>query len=278
MKESGAVHAGTLVGGAEARDRCTVMDMADDDDREDDRKDDPDRKRDRKHPNEHPVALLKAWRAGDRDAGHQLFKILAPMLTRYFQRLVYEMSEVRGLVDDVLMTLLTVDTPFKGPPEAFRSYVLGIAYNKFREWLRRKHYGERLIDFAADAEAVAEVTIDEIGLLDPSDFVERTEERKLILKGLRRIPVDYQLIFMLSLWMELTNAEIAEALGLPIGTVASRLRLAKERLEKALKGLKADPILLQETTETLSVWLKRMQALLPKKGPGKGGADEPGDD
>ena len=45
---------------------------------------------------------------------------------------------------------------------------------------------------------------------------------------------DEREILLLTAWAELTDAEIADALGLPVGTVKSRLSRAREKLRNRL--------------------------------------------
>lgn len=203
--------------------------------------------------------LLSRWRQGDNGAGRTLFAQFGPVITAYFQRKLYDTSEVAALVNATFYACITTRSPFAGPPTAVRSYLFGVAHNKLREYLRQKKSAGRLVDAAVDAEEVAEVSLGELEPRDPSDFAEQLEDRKLILKALRRIPLDYQLIFELSFWEGLGNAEIAEALGLPVGTVASRLRLGKDRLEKEVRALASSPMLLQTTTMTLSAWVQQVK-------------------
>lgn len=204
--------------------------------------------------------LLTCWRAGDNGAGKALFAKYGPLITAYFQRKLYVTDEVAGLVNDTFFACIATKKAFVGPPEAVRAYLFGIAHNKLREHIRRSYAAARLVDASADAAEVAEVTLNDLDPRDPSEFAEQAEDRKLLLKALRRIPLDHQLLFELSFWEGFSNAEIADALQLPIGTVASRLRLGRERLEKALRDLARSPALLQTTTMTLETWLARVRA------------------
>ena len=204
--------------------------------------------------------LLIRWRQGDRAAGKELYDRHSDSVLRFFMRLVYDTSEVQGLVNETFMACRTAVKPFEGTHEVVRGYILGVALNKFREFLRRQQKGNRLIDAHANAEEVAEVTVEELGLGDPSEFVEQNETHKLLLKALRKIPVDYQLLFLLSFWEELTNPQIAAILDLPIGTVASRLRLGKKRLEAQLKQFTENPALVETTRATFNQGWGDMEA------------------
>lgn len=203
--------------------------------------------------------LLTLWRSGDNNAGKALFTKYGPDITAYFQRKLYDTSEVAGLVNATFFTCIAARSPFLGPATAVRPYLYGIAHNKLREHLRQRKSATRLIDASADAEELAEASLGELDPRDPSDFVEQLEERKLILKALRRIPLGYQLIIELSFWEGLSNPEIAEALDLKLGTVASRLRLGREHLDRAVRALQSSPELLESTTMSLSTWIEHVK-------------------
>lgn len=205
--------------------------------------------------------LLARWREqNDRAAGEELFDRHNKVVVRYLLYHVWEKDDVESLVHDTFMTCKTATTQFQGEDAAFRPYLLGVAYNKFREYLRGKKHGSRLFDAHVDSETVAEVTAEDLDLKDPSAFVEQNEERKLLLKAMRRIPIDYQLPLHLSFWEELTNPQIGKALGLPVGTVASRLRLGKERLLTKINEFMADAALVESTRRTLLKWHEDISA------------------
>lgn len=64
-------------------------------------------------------------------------------------------------------------------------------------------------------------------LMDPEDLAGRAEARDLLDRILDKIPGDLRSVFVLFELEELTVDEVAELLGLPRGTVASRLRRAR---------------------------------------------------
>lgn len=207
------------------------------------------------------AATIAAARAGDaaakevvaksEAAGNELYERHYRDVHRFVVRLVYDTKEVEGVVQETFLTLRTGMAPFRGEDAAFRGFVLGIAKNKYYDYLRKCDRHNRLVDNRADPDRVAEVTPADLGLADPSGFVETTEEHKLLLKAMHRIAVDYQVALHLSFWHEQTNPQIAKILELPVGTVASRIRIGKERVHAKLDEFKDDPRLIQSTREVL---------------------------
>ena len=66
----------------------------------------------------------------------------------------------------------------------------------------------------------------------PGDDAERRRE---IEAALRRLPVEQREVLVLKIWNELTFEQIAETLGIPLNTAASRYRYALAALRKELK-------------------------------------------
>jgi RNA polymerase sigma-70 factor (ECF subfamily) len=77
--------------------------------------------------------------------------------------------------------------------------------------------------------------------LDPApsldELVDRRRARELLDVMLQEMPLELRVVFVLYEIEQLTSAEIAEVVGVPTGTVASRLRRAREdfaaRVERA---------------------------------------------
>ena len=68
--------------------------------------------------------------------------------------------------------------------------------------------------------------------------IEDQERNQLIEQAMRKLPDTYREVVTLKTWGDLTFAEIAEALGIPANTAASRYRYGLEELRKVL-GAKA---------------------------------------
>lgn len=69
---------------------------------------------------------------------------------------------------------------------------------------------------------------------EPSDTMEQAEELSLVRKALRDLRPEEQEVFLLRENGELTYEQIGEAVGIPTGTVKTRMRLAITKLRKAL--------------------------------------------
>ena len=67
---------------------------------------------------------------------------------------------------------------------------------------------------------------------DPEAFAQNQQMRALFTQVLEQLALDLRAVFVLYELEDFTMAEIAQTLQLPPGTVASRLRRAREAFEK----------------------------------------------
>jgi RNA polymerase sigma-70 factor, ECF subfamily len=74
---------------------------------------------------------------------------------------------------------------------------------------------------------------------DPEELADKTRARALLDEVLDAMPMDLRAPFVLFELEEMPTAEIAAVLDLPTGTVASRLRRAREEFQKIVARVKA---------------------------------------
>ena len=87
-----------------------------------------------------------------------------------------------------------------------------------------------------------EVLVDEVpevagSVATPEELSDQRRARELLDRVLSDMPADLRAVFISYEFEELTMAEIAEGLGLPQGTVASRLRRARALFQERVRGL-----------------------------------------
>lgn len=191
--------------------------------------------------------LLRAWRGGDAAAGGALFERNFDALYRFFRNKIGD-----GIDDAVQETFLAClsGPEFRGE-SSFRTYLFAIARNVLHAQMKRL------------GRARAEVDVGEISVMDlgpsPSTLAARRREERLLLAALRAIPLDMQIALELFYWEDLSGSELAVALGIPEGTVRSRLRRAREALDQKLAELSESPSLLASTASDLEVWAKGLR-------------------
>ena len=121
----------------------------------------------------------------------------------------------------------------------------------YRFWRDRKGYGaeERSVDELSDT------------LANAGELLTRHQEQKLLLKGLRRLPLRTQVLLELSYFEGLTDTELADIEQIPLGTIKSRLRKARHDLEAAMREVDGGEIL-ASTTKNFEEWMASIRNCL----------------
>ena len=191
-------------------------------------------------------ALLASWRDGDQRAGRTLFARHVDRISRFF------FSKVSTGVDDLVqrsfLALLerSRDLPAGVP---VRAYLFGIARNLLLHRFRDEYRDGRHFDELTTSVAALGAT--------PSVLIDKRQQLQLLYAALQGLPLDLQITLELFYWEELPAGEIGSVLGVPEGTVRSRLRRARQLLGEGLKAL--GPALAEPTLADLERWARELR-------------------
>jgi RNA polymerase sigma-70 factor, ECF subfamily len=147
-----------------------------------------------------------------------------PALRRYARALVRDRAAADDLVQDCLERAISHWNQLReGDPRPWLFKILhNLAVNQFRRSSRR---GRHI--------AIDEANEDDFG----QDAV---QEQKLmyqdVLDKLARLPEDQRAVLLLVAVEDLSYADAARVLDIPVGTVMSRLSRARERLQQEIDG------------------------------------------
>lgn len=183
------------------------------------------------------VQLLEAWRAGNTEAGSRLLRRHFRTLYRFFRSKVSTGAE--DLVQQTMLACADGVQRFRGEA-SFRTYLLAIARTQLLMHLR-KH--------ARKDKPVVELETSVADVLgSPSLVVASKDEQRLVLHALRHIPVDLQIAVELHYWEELRVEDIAVVMGVPPGTIKSRLHRARRLVREQIERAEEFPEALREST------------------------------
>lgn len=194
--------------------------------------------------------LLRRWRAGDERAGDELYARHGDSVIRFFRTKFPD--EVEDLVQQTFLRLAEGRDRIRADL-ALKAYIFGIARNVLREHLRKL---KRHRQIESETCSVVELAP------GPSTIAARRREHKLVIEGLRRLPVQDQITLELYYWEGLSAKQIAAIEGVPHSTILSRLKRARDRLIETIKTLDASAALIASTVSGLEKWAKEVRQYL----------------
>jgi RNA polymerase sigma-70 factor (ECF subfamily) len=146
-------------------------------------------------------------------------------LYRTAVRMIGDAADAEDLVQDVyLQAWRSFDRYERGTN--CRAWLFAILFNAVRHYRRRK-YGSRVVPLGDDAEH-------RLDALAAAPQVPSTLSDEEILAALERLPLAFRDVVILADVQELSYKETADVLGIPIGTVMSRLSRGRQLLRSAL--------------------------------------------
>ncbi|MCH9686790.1 MAG: sigma-70 family RNA polymerase sigma factor [Deltaproteobacteria bacterium] len=204
--------------------------------------------------------LLAAWRRGDNDAGTQLFERHYAAVVRFVKNKVANPTELEDVVQQIFLACVEGRDRFE-QRSSFRTYLFGVAHFSLLDHFRRRRRDGAAIDASVTSVADLEPS--------PSLIVARREEQRLVVEGLRQLPLDYQVVLELFYWERLTGPEIADALTIPEGTVRFRIRRGKELLGQTVRRMQlVGPS--HDGDGDLEAWVRAVRQTLPADGDQRG--------
>jgi RNA polymerase sigma factor (sigma-70 family) len=155
--------------------------------------------------------------AGEEGAINECYSALGPMVLGYLRRFV-----PRDEAEDVLQRVfyeVWKNRDRYDPDRSLEAWVLAIARKRAIDQLRRRH-----------ANVVPIEELREIAGDDGRELAERYARASEVRGALERLPKEQREVLTLAYFGELTQTEIADRLGVPLGTVKARAFRGLRRL------------------------------------------------
>ena len=180
---------------------------------------------------------------GDTDAFALLFERHAKAIYNYCFRRIGDWSAA----EDLLSVVFLEAWPRRDkqlPPGKVLPWLYGIATNV----IRNRHRAERRYRAALARVPAAEPTVDFAE--EAGDRVDDERQLRRALDLLAKLPRRQQDVFVLCAWSGLSYEDAAFALGVPVGTVRSRLARARHALQELDRAEGHEPAEVAHTEET----------------------------
>jgi RNA polymerase sigma-70 factor (ECF subfamily) len=176
------------------------------------------------------TALLERFAAGDRTALDELFRRYRLVGYRVAYRLLGREADALDALQDAFVKVLTHLDRFRGN-SSFKTWLLRIVCNAALDMGRQRKRDSRAPQAPRDDAA------DRFGPADlppPDAELDRADLRRKIDSALARLPDTQRQTFVLHVDGGLSYREVAETMGISIGTVMSRLFYARQKLKMLL--------------------------------------------
>ena len=185
--------------------------------------------------------VVQRARAGDHAAFRVLVERYQGRAYRLALRVLRDEDQARDVVQDAFLKVYGSLDRFEGR-SGFYTWLYRIVMNVCLDRKRRDR-SDREVEWDEETAggSLADPTGADLAQSGPEAEVERSELRTFVTRAIETLPEDARRAIQLREIDGLSYKEIAEALGIPKGTVMSRLYYARRRLQEALRAAGVDP-------------------------------------
>lgn len=170
-------------------------------------------------------ALIKRLSAGDEEALGTLMDRYGGALLHFAHRLVGDMQLAEEIYQDTMLKAWQQASSFRVDGH-LKAWLFRVARNNAIDYMRKKRVP--IEEFTACLETAATT-------FRPDREAERSWLSTEVFEAVDELPAAYREVVDLRFFHQLCYQEIAEVLGIPLGTVKSRLNYAIQRLTKILR-------------------------------------------
>ena len=173
--------------------------------------------------------LQRVAERADAAAFRELYQAYGPRVKAYMMRQGADAATAEDLAQETLFTVWRRASLYAADKGSAATWIFTIARNLRIDRLRREMPWQEL------PEGRHEQASDET---PPDDALSEKERQVRVRAALAQLPPEQREVVVLSYIEGLSHGEIATRLGLPMGTVKSRMRIAYQRVRTALAELK----------------------------------------
>jgi RNA polymerase sigma-70 factor (ECF subfamily) len=185
--------------------------------------------------NERDIQLMLRVNEGDSEAMEQLYEIYRKPILNFFYHLVWNPEKAEDYMQEVFLRVWRVQN--YQPTGKFSTWIFQIAKNY---WLNEREKTQRRpshfsLDEEKDDENGDTYSTEVEGREGtPRDQLLSQELRDHIQKAIDHLSEKHKLVYLLSEYHGFKYQEIAEIVGIPVGTVKSRMSNAEKELRRML--------------------------------------------
>jgi len=168
--------------------------------------------------------MIRVRDVRDKQAFAALFEHFAPRIKGYLIKSGADATMAEECAQDVMTTLWRKADQFDPTRASVSTWIFTIARNRRIDMLRRDRRPEpEELTWGPEPEP------------DQSEVLEIQQESARLVEAIATLPLNQRKLIEQAYFGDMTQAEIANITGLPLGTIKSRIRLALDRLRHAMK-------------------------------------------
>jgi len=186
------------------------------------------------------TAFVARLQRGDRAAFEELIETYQSVVYGLAYRLLGDAEEARDVAQETFLKAYRHIGSFRGDC-GLKTWLYRMTVNQAsnqRRWWRRRHRRDTVSLDAPKGESTNTVG-DGIaaGGRSPEQVALAAERHRLLLEALEALKLDYRTAVVLRDIEELSYEEIAQTVGVPVGTVKSRIARGREELRRRLEEM-----------------------------------------
>jgi RNA polymerase sigma-70 factor (ECF subfamily) len=175
--------------------------------------------------------FLVRYREGDASAFRGLVDHYQDRMLQFFFRLCWDRDRAEDLTQDLFLKLMQGCRRYR-PEGKLSTFVYRVATNLWIDHYRAQRPQPRL--YSLDQTTLG-ITPDVAGSAPgPVECASDGEERAVLRQALEALTEPHRIVFELAVYQERPYAEISDLLGIPIGTIKSRMHNAVQALKERL--------------------------------------------
>jgi len=183
------------------------------------------------------VSLLRRMANGDEQALGQLYDRWNAVVHGVVARMLRQPDDVEDVVEEAFWQAWRQASRFDPTRGAVQTWLLTIARSRALDRVRSLRRRREDPLEGDDGQVMTQQTAEG----DPGLDAEASERRTIVVAAMADLPQEQREALELGYFGGLSQSEIAERTGQPLGTVKTRMRLAMQKLRSQLQLLREEP-------------------------------------
>ena len=187
------------------------------------------------------VDLLARYRDGDVGAFKQLVDLYRERMVQFFFRMCWDRDRAEDLVQELFLKLIVGSRRYR-PEGRMGTFVYRVATNLWIDHYRQVRPRPRFYSYDQVTLPGSEIDAREHAgdALTPVQQLSDSEEKAALRRALDSLTEPHRIVFELAVYQGRPYSEISDLLGIPVGTVKSRMHNSVHALKQLLGSSAAE--------------------------------------